>query len=106
MDIRHLVFLALVVSTSSINAQDSKPVPAYGNYMEGCVGQAEPRGGFGSSIDKAMTEAMCHCKFEHLPKKTMTRDQFMKAGYACKSEEERDSTAFTKKYYSKIKRGP
>ncbi len=106
MNVRYIGFLALIVFTTSSNAQDSKPVPAYGDFMNGCVSNLEPKGGFGSSIGKAQAESMCQCRFEHLPKGSMTKDQFFKSAYRCKSEDELDSLAFTKKYYSRIKRSP
>lgn len=102
-----IAFVISVLGFADIShAQDSRPVPAYGDYMESCVNGAQPKGGYGSSVDRAFEEANCHCKYEHLPKGTMTKDQFINAGVTCRKERDRGPAAFTEKYYSRINRGP
>ena len=93
-------------SVGILKAQDSRPVPAYADYMNSCVRSVQPQGGYGSSIDKAFEEANCQCKFEHLPKGTMTKEQFFKAATTCRKEQSRGAKVFTEKYYARINRGP
>lgn len=90
----------------TLKAQDSRPVPAYADYMNGCVKGAQPQGGYGSSVEKAFEEANCQCKFEHLPKGTMTKEQFFSAASVCQKEKSRGAKLFTEKYYARISRGP
>ena len=98
--------LYILGSVETLHAQDIRPVPSYGNYMSSCVKDAQPQGGFGSAIEKAVEEANCQCRFEHLPKERMTKDQFFSAAYTCRKERGGDTTRFLEKYYTRINREP
>lgn len=93
-------------SCKTASAQESRPVPAYGDYMEWCVKGAQPAGGYGSSVDKAFEEARCHCINEHLPMGVMSKKQFFNAGKSCQQERSQGPEAFTQKYYARINRVP
>lgn len=98
--------IATLGSVGTLKAQESRPVPAYGDYMNGCLKIAEPQGGYGSSVDKAFESANCQCKFEHLPKGAMTKEQFFNAGYACQKEQSRSAKLFMEKYYARSRTYP
>lgn len=105
---RGLVLFALLGIWSTLaSAQESKPVPAYEDYLPDCVDQAEAsesEGVFGSSIDREIAVSMCQCKFEHFPTNgVMTKNQFFNSALVCNREQEQDLLGFTQKYLSRFK---
>lgn len=103
-----VLFAFLGIWSTLASAQETKPVPAYEDYLPGCVDQAEAaesEGVFGSSIDREIAVAMCQCKFDHFPKNgVMTKNQFFNSALVCNREQEHDSLEFTQKYLSRFKK--
>jgi colicin import membrane protein len=85
-----------------------EPVPPYGSFMQACVDGEEaqrPDGVFGSTVERAMSEALCQCQFEHFPiSGFMSKTKFISSALDCKREQEQDLLSFTKKYLANVQR--